>query len=96
MRDSAADRHPVVDVVGDQRQPVAVAPRIEQRRLGVEELLDLVLQQRALARVRGGASLAAAVRAFQRRHQTAPVGGGEWVAFSSAQSRAAIHSVQAR
>src|SRR5438128_9818205 len=40
--------HVIVDVVGDQLDPVAVPPVIEQFRLHVEELLDLALQEQAL------------------------------------------------
>src|SRR5437660_123110 len=39
-----AGGHPVVDVGGEQVEPVAVLPLGQQCRLVVEELLDLVLQ----------------------------------------------------
>ena len=43
--DVPAHRHPVPDVVGQQLQPLAEAPVIQQLRLVIQELFHLVLQQ---------------------------------------------------
>ena len=46
--DVAPHRHPVADVVGDQLEPVLVAPLVEELRLVIEELLDFLPQQQAV------------------------------------------------
>ena len=43
--DVAAHRHPVAHILGDERQPVLVAPLVEQIRLVIKELLDLLLEE---------------------------------------------------
>ena len=45
MRDVAPHRHPVADVVGEEREPLLVATLVEELGLVVQELLDLVLEQ---------------------------------------------------
>jgi hypothetical protein len=37
--------HVIVDIIGDQLDPVVVPPVIEQLRLHVKKLLDLTLQE---------------------------------------------------
>ena len=46
--DVAPHRHPVADVVREQRQPVPVAALVEQLGLAIEEFLDLPRQQQAV------------------------------------------------
>ena len=91
--DGPSNRHPVMDVVGDQSQPVAEAPIVEQCRLVVEELFDLVLQSHPLREVGRQAGVVLRLRG-QRHDQIRPTGDTERVASSSCQSRARIHSPQ--
>ena len=42
--DVAAHRHPVAEIVGEQRQPLVIAPLVEQFGLAVEEIGDLMGQ----------------------------------------------------
>jgi hypothetical protein len=46
--DVAAHGHVVVDVLGDEIDPIAPAPLVQQLRLHVQELLDLSLEQQSL------------------------------------------------
>ena len=48
--DVAPHRHPVADVVGEQRQPVLIAPLVEQFGLAIEELGDLLRQEHRVMR----------------------------------------------
>src|SRR5215469_1073571 len=43
--DVAPHRHPVADIVGEQRQPVVVTPFVEQLGLGVEEFRHFLPEQ---------------------------------------------------
>ena len=79
-----ADRHPVVDVVGAQRQPFVQAALVEQARFAIQEFLCLESQQHALLQV----------EVLERGHQTTPDGAGECCAISSCQLSACIHSCQ--
>src|SRR5229473_6080576 len=45
--DVAPHRHPVADVVGEQREPFLIAPLVEDFRLAVEELGDILREQQA-------------------------------------------------
>src|ERR1700730_12759586 len=45
--DVAAHRHPVPHILRDPRDPFLIAPLVEQVRLSVEELLDLLLEEQA-------------------------------------------------
>ena len=44
--DVAAHRHPVADIFGEQGQPFVVTPLVQEIGLAVEEILDLLLQER--------------------------------------------------
>ncbi len=43
--DVAPHRHPVTDVVGEQIEPFPIAPLVEQLRLAIEEIRDLLAKQ---------------------------------------------------
>src|SRR5580692_4505116 len=45
--DIAPHRHPIAYIIGNQREPVLVAPLVQQIRFAIEELLDLLLEQQA-------------------------------------------------
>ena len=44
-RDIAPERHPVVGVLGEQVEPLLVAPLVEKLGFPVEEVLDLLLEE---------------------------------------------------
>ena len=71
--DVAAHRHPVADVVGDEGKPEVFVPSlVEQIRLAIKEILDLLFQQKA------GETLVRSVIAHTARSLSAPGGGEGW------------------
>jgi hypothetical protein len=82
--DGSTDGHPVVNVVGAERQPFVEASLVEQAGFAIQKFLCLEREQHPLLQI----------EILVRGHQTTPDGAGEWCAISSCQLSACIHSCQ--